>query len=191
MKSNWKKRLLAGTVSLVMTASMVPALGAGSMALADSVVQSSVPTAGTWDVDSLTLQPGETTASINLNWYAPEGTTSALVWFGGQTVEANVRSLTTPTQLNESKYTDTGKLVCEATVSGLAPATEYTYLISVDGGATWRPSDQRGPLHQFRRLEPGRRHQPDRLGYHDGDHCRGRGHFGGVRRGSGGGPVLG
>lgn len=137
MKSNWKKRLLAGTVSLVMTASMVPALGAGSMALADSVVQSSVPTAGTWDVDSLTLQPGETTASINLNWYAPEGTTSALVWFGGQTVEANVRSLIAPTQLNESKYTDTGKLVCEATVSGLAPATEYTYLISVDGGATW------------------------------------------------------
>ena len=137
MKSNWKKRLLAGTMSLVMTASMVPALGAGSMALADSVVQSGAPAAGTWDVDSLTLQPGETTASINLNWYAPAGTTSALVWFGGQTVEANVRALTAPTQLNESKYTDTGKLVCEATVSGLAPATQYTYLISVDGGATW------------------------------------------------------
>lgn len=137
MKSNWKKRLLAGTMSLVMTASMVPALGAGSMALADSVVQSAAPAAGSWDVDSLTLQPGETTASINLNWYAPAGTTSALVWFGGQTVEANVRALTPPTQLNESKYTDTGKLVCEATVSGLAPATQYTYLISVDGGASW------------------------------------------------------
>ena len=106
MKSNWKKRLLAGTVSLVMTASMVPALGAGSMALADSVVQSSVPTAGTWDVDSLTLQPGETTASINLNWYAPEGTTSALVWFGGQTVEANVRSLIASMEENSKDLLD-------------------------------------------------------------------------------------
>ena len=49
MKSNWKKRLLAGTVSLVMTASMVPALGAGSMALADSVVAVyPLPEPGTW-----------------------------------------------------------------------------------------------------------------------------------------------
>ena len=28
-------------------------------------------------------------------------------------------------------------MVCEATVSGLAPGTEYTYQISNDGGATW------------------------------------------------------
>lgn len=90
-----------------------------------------------FDVDSLTLQPGETTESINLNWYAPEGTENAVVTFGDQTVDATVSALTAPTKLDESKYTDTGKMVCEATVSGLAPGTEYTYQISNDGGATW------------------------------------------------------
>lgn len=91
-----------------------------------------------FDVDSLTLQPGETTESINLNWYAPEGTKNAVVKFEGlEEVNAAVSELTTPTKLDESKYTDTGKMVCEATVSGLAPDTEYSYQISNDGGATW------------------------------------------------------
>ena len=90
-----------------------------------------------FDADSLTLQPGETQAEINLNWYAPEGTTSAQVKFGEQTVTATVSELTTPTKLDESKYTDTGKLVCKATVTGLSPDTEYTYQISNDGGLTW------------------------------------------------------
>ena len=91
-----------------------------------------------FDVDSLTLQPGETTESINLNWYAPEGTKNAVVKFEGlEEVSAAVSELTTPTKLDESKYTDTGKMVCEATVSGLAPDTEYSYQISNDGGATW------------------------------------------------------
>ena len=88
-------------------------------------------------VDSLTLQPGQTQASINLNWYAPEGTTSAQVKFGDQVVTATVSTLTAPTKVDENKYTDTGKLVCKATVTGLTPDTQYTYQISNDGGKTW------------------------------------------------------
>ena len=88
-------------------------------------------------VDSLTLQPGQTQASINLNWYAPEGTTSAQVKFGDQVVTATVSPLTAPTKVDENKYTDTGKLVCKATVTGLTPDTQYTYQISNDGGKTW------------------------------------------------------
>ena len=90
-----------------------------------------------FDVDSLTIQPGETTASINLNWYAPEGTTEARVQFGDKTVKATVKALTAPTKVDDKKYTDTGKMVCEATVSGLIAGTEYTYQISNDGGTTW------------------------------------------------------
>lgn len=90
-----------------------------------------------FDVDSLTLQPGETTESVNLNWYAPDGTTGAVVKFGDQTFDATVRELTAPTKLDTGKYTDTGKMVCEATVSGLNPNTDYTYQISNDGGNTW------------------------------------------------------
>ena len=88
-------------------------------------------------VDSLTLQPGETAASVNLNWYAPAGTTSAQVKFGDTVVEARVSELTTPTKVDTSKYTDTGKLVCKATVDGLEPGTAYDYQISNDGGQTW------------------------------------------------------
>jgi len=94
-------------------------------------------TAG-FDVDSLTIQPGETTASINLNWYAPDGTSAAQIALGdGRVVEATVSELTTPTKVDESKYTDTGKMVCKATVSGLEPGTSYEYRISNDGGQTW------------------------------------------------------
>ena len=91
----------------------------------------------TFAADSLTLQPGAETGSVNLNWYAPEGTTDACVKFGGETVAATVNELHTPTQMDESKYTDAGKLSCKATVSGLEAGTTYTYQVSNDGGATW------------------------------------------------------
>lgn len=95
---------------------------------------------GTYKPDSLTLQPGETTSSINLNWYAPEGTTSAIVDFGGKQYTATLGELTTPTVVNTDKYTDTGKKTCKLTISDLQPDTAYVYQISNDGGATWSKS---------------------------------------------------
>lgn len=88
-------------------------------------------------VEYLTIQPGVTTASINLNWYAPDGTETAMVRFGDITAQASVSELTAPTKLDTGKYTDTGKMVCKATVEGLTPDTAYTYQISYDGGQTW------------------------------------------------------
>ena len=88
-------------------------------------------------VEYLTLQPGETSSAVNLNWYAPAGTEKAIVRFGDKTVDATVRELTTPTKVDAGKYTDTGKMVCEASITGLAADTEYTYQISYDGGQTW------------------------------------------------------
>ena len=88
-------------------------------------------------VEYLTIQPGVTTASINLNWYAPDGTEIAMVRFGDITAQASVSELTAPTKLDTGKYTDTGKMVCKATVEGLTPDTAYTYQISYDGGQTW------------------------------------------------------
>ena len=108
-----------------------------SLALAGTLLLGLVPAAGAADsgfsVDSLTLQPGETAASINLNWYAPAGTADAKVRFGSAAVDAAEGALTTPTKVDESKYTDTGKIVCKATVSGLEPGNQ----ISNDGGSTW------------------------------------------------------
>ena len=83
-------------------------------------------------IEYLTLQPGERDDSVNLNWYAPEGTQNAIVRMGDKTVEASVRALHTPTKVVEGKYTDTGKIVCQATVSGLSKGTEYSYQISYD-----------------------------------------------------------
>lgn len=88
-------------------------------------------------VEYLTIQPGATTASVNLNWYAPGGTETAMVRFGDITAQASVSELTAPTKLDTGKYTDTGKMVCKATVEGLTPDTAYTYQISYDGGQTW------------------------------------------------------
>ena len=85
-------------------------------------------------VEYLTIQPGATTASVNLNWYAPDGTETAMVRFGDITAQASVSELTAPTKLDTGKYTDTGKMVCKATVEGLTPDTAYTYQISYDGG---------------------------------------------------------
>ncbi|MFQ7170683.1 MAG: hypothetical protein ACLRQF_00350 [Thomasclavelia ramosa] len=66
-------------------------------------------------MDSLTLQPGATT-SINLNWYAPAGTTVAKIQFGDRTYDVTTKPLTSPTEIKSDKYTDTGKLVCKTTI---------------------------------------------------------------------------
>src|SRR5699024_924605 len=56
---------------------------------------------------------------------------------GEVTAEASVSALTAPTKLDTGKYTDTGLMVCKASVDGLEPETAYTYQISYDGGASW------------------------------------------------------
>lgn len=88
---------------------------------------------GAFNVDSLTLQPGETTSSVNLNWYAPEGTTIAKLKFGDKIIEVKPQSLTAPTKLDNNKYKDTGKMVCKVTISDLHPQTTYEYSITYDG----------------------------------------------------------
>ena len=120
----WRRRCAA----LLMTSSMLLGMVPGAAAAQGGDGQA---------VDSLTLQPGETTASLNLNWYAPKGTADAKVKFGDVTVDAAESELTTPTKVDESKYTDTGKIVCKATVTGLEPGKTYEYQISNDGGSTW------------------------------------------------------
>ena len=117
-----KKACCAGILAATMLASMMPHVSAISSG---------------FSVDSLTLQPGETTQSINLNWYAPKGTVDAKVKFGSTVVDAIEQPVTTPTKVVDSKYTDTGKIVCKTTVSGLEEGTSYEYQVSNDGGATW------------------------------------------------------
>lgn len=117
-----KKKCCAGILAATMLTSMVPHAWAASSG---------------FSVDSLTLQPGETAQSINLNWYAPEGTVDAKVKFGSVVVDATEQPLTTPTKVVDTKYTDTGKIVCKTTVSGLDAGTSYEYQISNNGGATW------------------------------------------------------
>ena len=63
--------------------------------------------------------------------------TASCARFGDITAQASVSELTAPTKLDTGKYTDTGKVVCKATVEGLTPDTAYTYQISYDGGQTW------------------------------------------------------
>lgn len=92
---------------------------------------------GSFNVDSLTLQPGETTSSVNVNWYAPEGTGNSMIQFGDQTYQVEAKDLTSPTKVDTSKYKDTGKKVCKVTVNGLQADTQYTYYISNDNGNTW------------------------------------------------------
>ncbi|MEG0276730.1 MAG: choice-of-anchor I family protein [Coprobacillus sp.] len=92
---------------------------------------------GSFKVDSLTLQPGETTSSVNLNWYAPAGTTQAKVQFGDKVYTVTPQALTTPTFVDNAKYTDTGKLACKISINNLQPNTEYTYYITHDNDATW------------------------------------------------------
>lgn len=77
---------------------------------------------------------------MNLNWYAPTGTEKAIVKFGDRIVEASVEELHTPTKVDKNKYTDTGKMVCKATVDGLTKDTEYQYQVSYDDGKHGRKS---------------------------------------------------
>lgn len=89
-------------------------------------------------VERLTIQPGETTASINLNWYAPSTTTDAQIKINGVVTGITTTSaLHIPTELKADKYTDGDKVACKATVEGLDPDTIYTYQISNDSGVTW------------------------------------------------------
>ena len=137
MKSRWQK-----AAALTLAAAMVCARGIPTSAeTAQEDAAASAGKSGAADINYLTLQPGETTASIHLNWYAPAGTSQALVKFssamGDITAEAEVGELTAPTKLDTGKYTDTGSVVCKAAVEGLTPDTAYTYQISYDNGQTW------------------------------------------------------
>lgn len=88
--------------------------------------------------ERLTIQPGETTASINLNWYAPNTTTNAQIKINGMVTGVTTTSaLHIPTELKPDKYTDGDKVACKATVEGLVPDTTYTYQVSNDGGMSW------------------------------------------------------
>lgn len=107
-----------------------------NVALADDSATGTAVTVGS-SADSLTIQLGATTSKLNFNWYAPKGTTQALIRFGGKTYEANKSELHKPTQLVSEKYTDSGKISCIATVKSIKAGKKYTYSISNDGGETW------------------------------------------------------
>ena len=109
----------------------------------------------------LTLQPGETEESINLNWYIPAqyvnqiDTTRVQVRYGQEGnwmyAEATVQDLTPPTEINEGKYTDTGAMVCEATLYGLEHDKNYTYQIGyvlLDTEETLETTEQEAVLPQ-------------------------------------------
>ncbi|MDD6224652.1 MAG: metallophosphoesterase [bacterium] len=87
------------------------------------------PSTPGFEVEDLTLQPGTDTTQINLNWYTDTDGKGAKVKFSD--------GKNTITQDAFAKSAVEGKTACKATVSELAPDTEYTYSISEDGGATW------------------------------------------------------
>lgn len=124
-------------IAMLLTAAMIFNMSGVSYAGGAADSQNPENTKTAFAADSLTLQPGVTTGAINVNWYAPEGTTGAAIRFGEQEIDVEVEELTTPTLVNETKYTDTGKLVCRATVTGLSAGETYTYQVSNDGGANW------------------------------------------------------
>lgn len=141
MKNIWQR-----AAAFTLAAAMVCAQGipvSAEPAQEDSPAAAPAETTGAASIKYLTLQPGETAASVNMNWYAPAGTTQALVKFSSEageiTAEASINALTAPTELNTGKYTDTGLVVCKASVDGLTPETAYTYQISYDGGESWSP----------------------------------------------------
>lgn len=126
-----KKRLKQiAALSLIAALTCSQSIFASAEQIATSKTSSAITT------EYLTLQPGETQSSVNLNWYAPEGTKTALVKFGDQIITASISALHLPTAMT-SKYTDTGKLVCKATIENLAADTHYQYQISYDNGQTW------------------------------------------------------
>jgi len=132
------KKIIAGAVSSALLLGMIPT---AVFANADELAQAAAAQAATaQQIDSLTIQPGETTASVNLNWYAPEGTSNSVLQFktkGNVTTYAALDfPLRKPTETTD-KYKDTGKVSVRATADGLEPDTTYTYKISNDGGETW------------------------------------------------------
>lgn len=132
------KKIIKGAMCLSMISSM--ALTNASLIKPINAIASQITGTthtGSFNVDSLTLQPGETTSSVNVNWYAPEGTGNSMIQFGDQTYQVEAKDLTSPTKVDTSKYKDTGKKVCKVTVNGLQADTQYTYYISNDNGNTW------------------------------------------------------
>ena len=126
-----KKRLKQiAALSLIAALTCSQSIFASAEQIATSKTSSAITT------EYLTLQPGETQSSVNMNWYAPEGTKTALVKFGDQIITASISALHLPTAMT-SKYTDTGKSVCKATIENLAADTTYQYQISYDNGQTW------------------------------------------------------
>lgn len=131
------KKIVKGVLCFATISAMV---AGQSRILTEGITQDNVIAGevhdGSFKVDSLTLQPGISSSSINLNWYAPDGTTVAKIQFGNQVYDVTAKELTTPTEVKENKYTDTGKMVCKTTINDLKPDTEYIYYISNDG-VTW------------------------------------------------------
>lgn len=79
---------------------------------------------------TLTLQPGSTKTSVNLNWYAESSATKGKVEFKdskGNKILSNAKSSTT----------ESGEKAMKATIKGLKPGTSYTYKVSNNDGATW------------------------------------------------------
>ena len=105
MREKWRKAIVfTAAVSIVCSQSAISNVFAAGE---DDVTMQQ--TDHTVSIEYLTLQPGERDDSVNLNWYAPEGTKNALVRMGDTTVEASVRALHAPTKVVEGKYTDTGR----------------------------------------------------------------------------------
>lgn len=130
-----KKKLLKSFICLsVFSSIMIGQLNSFNIVYAtNNTVDASVNIGQeSFNVDSLTLQPGETTSSVNLNWYAPEGTTNVKLKFGDKIIEVKPENLTSPTKLDNNKYKDIGKMVCKATISDLQPQTTYEYSITYD-----------------------------------------------------------
>lgn len=135
-----KNRIIKGAMCLTMMSSLVVGTANTFNAYAKNDYSYQIvgtSRQGAFDADSLTLQPGETTTSINVNWYAPVGTTQAKIQFGDKVFDVTPTDLTTPTEVKAEKYTDTGKKVCKTTIDGLQADTNYTYYVSNDGGNTW------------------------------------------------------
>lgn len=94
---------------------------------------------GTAEISSLTLQPGETQASVNITWYT-EGTSESVdpkVEIGDLVVDAEVSDITVPTGKTAEDNDYAGYVVCKAEVNDLAPETVYDYRLSNDGGTNW------------------------------------------------------
>ena len=134
-----KKKLAITALSLMTMSTLVSPLNVLQPVLANEdiqVIQGEVYS-GTGSVDSLTIQPGTTTSSINLNWYVGKDNTGVKLKFGDKLYDVTPVSLTDPTVVVESKYKDTNELACKITIDNLEANTKYMYQISSDNGNTW------------------------------------------------------